>query len=820
MKRIITLLFAVISAIAPGSVQSQVIWSEDFSEGQIPQGWENEDSNGDGQILWQPCSDPLECPPYLFDFGLSGLAPFVSPSAENGYVFVAPGSFGGDFLSSLTTESIDCSAYSSVFIQFYAQIGTNNLSAAQNATLRVQAGGEWHSFSIFPGLTSNGDLLESPCIVSLDISHVAAGEASVRIQWQWRGKNELFWAIDDVVLSYEDPAAPFGAVWFERFPWGFEGWELNSLSPGGEVWEWDPAGDVSKGLTVPDGTRIKSTTAGDGAMVFNSDYYTTEGSIDNLPVNPPYPSYVSELISPVIDLAEVENPVSLHFTQLVQVLNPAPDAPVNDEGNRLITSFSISTNGGQSWSVPIDVNPYLEPNTASNPVAPLHSTEIVPLPPLAGEASVRLKFTWAGDFYYWVLDDIAIVERPDYDMKANQNFYAVMPNAMTPRSQLEEEAFLADVTNVGAQAASGVFIELSVTHDASDVEVYRDTNLIGTVEVDELVENVVFNRRLTPGDLTEKGFYTGIYRVGQEGADAFPQNDSIRWRFEITDTTFAKELGPTRNITASETTSFSYGNCFFVPNGEGWFARYITFGVANASALEGRSVNIYLYKWQGDLNNDQKASPDEYIGPIGLNTYTFDGSEDGKLITIPVDLDGAGIPLEDDSYYLALVEYVSQNNQRCFFLASQKFNYQATWFLTDSLARPRYANVLDLGNTGVFNLVGFGLDIVPVVRLHIGQTPDISEPPTSAIFPSNNLQMEVFPNPGADIFQVIISPGEPEEYFSLKVFNSIGRTFFQEIFRYQQEKIVSFNASNWPKGIYFIELRAGRKVQTQKLILN
>ena len=114
------------------NTQAQVFWVEEFTQG-IPSNWTNVDDAVNVNILnpldtiralWQYCDTPQNCPPYVLEVSgnPTGVGLFASKSAQNGYVYVNSDSLGENFIgahkSQLTTSAIDCSEFSTVFIQF------------------------------------------------------------------------------------------------------------------------------------------------------------------------------------------------------------------------------------------------------------------------------------------------------------------------------------------------------------------------------------------------------------------------------------------------------------------------------------------------------------------------------------------------------------------------------------------------------------------------------------------------------------------------------------------------------------------------------
>lgn len=810
MNKLITLL--IICFLFSTTVQAQ-FWSEDFSTNVLTEGWTTEDANPGSNGLWEHCSEGAQnCPPYSL---LGGeLEAFESETASNGFMFMDSWTLGSAFLnrhiSRLTSAAItDCIDKDQVFIEFETFIITRNNNAANNVRLRIWADGAWYepSFRPFPSLFEDegNNKPSNPAKINFDISHIAALQDTIYIQWEWVGKAEFALCIDDVYLYDTDPTISTGTIWYERFDEpGAPDWERDTIQ-GDSAWAWDSFGYVGSGLYADAATSIASATANDGAMVFNADLWLTGGTDEPLSFIP----FVSELISPTIDLSDITVPLSLKFTQLVHVLDASPGAP-QVMGQRFITSYAVSTDGGESWGPPMNANECLGQNIITN------STQILPLDGVEGEANVKIKFTWAGNLYYWVLDDIAIIERANYDMQVNRNFFSVLSNLMTPQNQMTDEAFLADISNVGAQTAENVELNLQIRNHSTGTIIYDDTNTYGDLPPNFLAENVIFNERLDTSLIQEKGVYQASYTVRQDSTDGRPANDKINWKFEITDSTFSKELGANRSVTPAASRSFTYGNVFYIPNGLGYKATSLSFAVGNADKLgeANRSVNTYLIKLLGDFNNDSELQPGEYVeNPLAFNSYSFTGDEASDLITIPIGIDST-VALEDDTYYMLLLEYVASTDPRLFIDASDTLNYQASWFVSDSLQERRFVTALDVGNTGTFSTIGFGYKIVPVIRLNI--RPIISD--LDYTF-GNMSTIEIYPNPVSDILQVDIKENI-QDMLSLRIVDAMGRQVFEQHLEAIRSEKIRINTKLFPPGTYFIEIRTNNGFATKPFMVS
>lgn len=827
MKKTFTLLLFIATAFFPllGAIP---FWEVHFETG-LPDGWSATDASGQ-DVLWNYCSDFAVCVG-----GQSPVEGFYSETATNGFMVLNSGAAGplpgAEHISRLRSSSIDCSSHERVFVQFQTSIATDNEAAFQKALFRVITPSGVSTFHPFPTLRRNAQQLapnpgiapERPYIVTFDITNLAAGQSSVELEWEWAANYEFVWMIDDVTLTEEHPAAPENAIFFEPFEFGDNGWTSNILffSESDSTWQWRYGGDASRGLGANQSALgpdffIHSETAVDGAMLFDGDYYTTLGD------EPGQQFHLCELISPVIDLTAAEKPLALSFHQLAWLGNTAFNAPSTADGTRFINSFSYSTNGGDTWSAPQGINPYLTPVTSANgnQLPPYDHREYFPLPDLEGVTEFRIKFTWAGDFYFWVLDDIALEQRPDSDLRINSSFYARFPNMQTPASQLTDIPLQCDLHNIGSQNASVVTRSFRFAETNNNTPFFTTEESVAEVlAVNELFENQPFEALLPSSSIPGSGSYKGTYSASHVEPDQRPENDEVRWAFEVTDSTFAKEAGFTRDIAPVEDVEYTYGNCFYVPKGEGLYARYVSFAVSNPVPLANfsRSVNVILHEWAGDLNGNDTADPEE-LQEIAVNLYPFNGTEGLDMITLPVSFEGSGVPLKDSTYYIVSVRYNDPTPPLLFMLASDTIDYTATVAAHNSSPGlvPQYASVLDVGNDGTFSLLGFGYDIVPVVRLHIGDSPILASRTELA---ETRAGFKVSPNPADAFFQVELTGDFIAKEGQILVSDGSGKTVIDMKIKDSGNKSFTFAVQNLPSGWYTVRLKTAEGVLTKPLIV-
>lgn len=579
--------------------------------------------------------------------------------------------------------------------------------------------------------------------------------------------------------------------------------------------------DGSYGTIATAPTVIGSATASNGFVFINTIMQTWLEDNNNIPNDPgDYPEYTASLISPEIDISGAERALALEFTQAVRFLNfssGGPMVPINETVSRPVnTALEISTDGGANWSVPIELNERINPNDW------FETRESIPLPAnVIGDASsIRLRLTFGTDFYFWGFDDFRLIERPAYDMQVNDNFYAVYPNLFTPLSQADTAVFLADIQNNGGLNASNVVLDLSISGDGDGSEIYRDSVEFGNIPVDSLAENQLFNNILTPEDLTA-GIYTGSYVIRHDSLESITNNDTIRFQFVLNDTIFQKEagfiFGDASGTTPADDVSFTFGNIFYCPNGDGYVAKNISFGVANADELVGKSVTTYLYEW-ADANGDGVAQATEYGDALAINTYQFIGDELAtELITIPFDFEGNPIPLKDNTSYLALVQYInSADNQDLEILVSNRIDYNATSFAyAQAGLRPRFTLVLNVGPDPSPDLstAGFGQDVVPMIRMSIAQTVDAPD-----VLGKENV-VKVYPNPTNGVVNLEVELVEISDRVEISVIDAAGRVLQRNQYQAFKQGRFNFDLSNLSAGFYFLRLQTDQGLRTEKIFL-
>jgi hypothetical protein len=105
-------------------------------------------------------------------------------------------------------------------------------------------------------------------------------------------------SINDAKASiyFNNPTTNATVLWKEDFKNRLMGWTTKARNLPIDTFSWDRRG-MSDGIARGE---IQSPTAENGAAIFDADYKTSKGDVNNIPANPPYPRHHGELISPII----------------------------------------------------------------------------------------------------------------------------------------------------------------------------------------------------------------------------------------------------------------------------------------------------------------------------------------------------------------------------------------------------------------------------------------------------------------------------------------------------------------------------------------
>lgn len=634
--------------------------------------------------------------------------------------------------------------------------------------------------------------------------------------WSGNGATTFSGAFDIIVFeNFVDPNQVVDVVlWGANpgegdFSGGLNGWTsvvdpLSATPIMGATADWVWEADATSNGAFGNNT-IVSPTSFNGAALFDGDFMSTAGDQANAP-GQPYPVYVADLLSPIIDCSNMP-PLSVKFYQQYRALN----------GDCF---FSYSTDGGNTFSTPINVNG----DIAGNASTPDPSIKRYFMPGASGSSQVQLKFTGNIDFYAWLIDDVQLVEKEGNNLSLANDFIAIAPTYSMPKSSVDTIRFLSDVTNNGANDATNVVLSVDVTRDSDGASVFTASTSYGNMLAGDTVENQVFNAVFVPDTIVET--YTATYTLTSDSIDALPADNTFSFQFEVTADYFDKVPTFTRNITPSADNNWTYGTTYYVYNGteiggnNNLDTLYrtvsaVSFGVANPDELAGESVTIFIEKPLS--GNTFTINPtDGTIGQsdrsiVGFGTYTFTGNEPASgIIAVPIEdfNTGEALHLESEMNYIVVANFVPSNaNTDFFMLAAQgaDINYGAADFAAAQNGVQRFSEILDVGNSGNYGTAGFVGNPVPLVRLNFFERFATSTK-TPALADD---ALTVFPNPADEFITATLELEEMAADVRLTIYNVTGQIMETRNLGNVTNEQVLFDLADYTSGTYYMSIETG-----------
>ncbi len=622
----------------------------------------------------------------------------------------------------------------------------------------------------------------------------------------------------NITISFTPPVNNAVVFWGDNGEGEFDGglnngWTTNYEAPCDtvELWEW-----VSNGSTLGasvanmfgDATS-QATSACNGAMVFNSDGFDQNG-ICGAP-------QVGELISPVLDLSTLVPAgtagVSVLFHQTTRQF----------QSNHIV---SYTNDGGGTWN-DILINDELEVNDGSAndfkrvflPGADLTSTNF------------QIKFRYEANYYYWIIDDVQLIETEANNLQAN-TFFSIAPSLLTPASQTDSVRFLIDVENVGASAQNDVSVNINIVNSAGD-EVYNDDLAYGTVPANFVDENRIFPGQFIAPAAVDS--FTATYTVSAADADFDLSNNSQSFNFLVTDSVFAKEnnVGIFGASTAAAVTELTWtmASTYFVKNGEDpnnsnikYECSSVLIALDNLTDNEGGFVSIYLYEWE-DINNDGIAQNTERNGSAGGNVvgnFTYEipvGTPDVDDVLVQLENfnnENLPIQLKANTTYILAAGLTSAGTSKIQIGGSNENDYAATNFLSDSIGIERIACMWNTtSDDGGLNSDLTQVIFNPRMRMHISEFFEVST--NNPLDDANKVNL--YPNPATDVVNMELDLVEDLNNAVVRIVDLNARNVLEVYYDKLSNQTLTYSVANLSAGTYFLKIQSDKGYITKKFTI-
>lgn len=580
-------------------------------------------------------------------------------------------------------------------------------------------------------------------------------------------------------------------IYWEDFDGGIPAdWEIGPGDPAGAVWQWSAtgladsaslSGTITSALFWGARTAIESLTPENGAAMFNSDVY--DGGGTGVGEGPFAGFHSGTLTSPSIDCS-TSSSVTLAFKQYARA-----------NWGLISTFVEVSNDGGANWT-----NFRINRDVVSNAGTAPNDSIVINLDALAaGQPDVKIRFTWDGRYYFWLIDDVRLIETPNHNLKMDpEDFFFSPNNVSTPVSQLDTFQFLAQISNFGAMDENNVRLYATI-RDANLDTLHLDSLVLEQLPVGTVDSFVVFENDLPVVGLLDTGSYFVTYSLVGDSTDYYTE-DNFQFRsFDIVDSLFSKDddriFTSLQPGTVQEDT-WQMGNYYFLPNPA--TANRVTFSVSGSMLMD-RQVTILLYRLADDapINFD-----DSHLEVLGFNTYTF-ASDDERFDDITVDiLDAAtglpGLEIPAGQYIVAV-------------------QYQPDMFCPISVIPYTFgiATVVKNGQwfSGGFNPSPDG-DATALIRLNISpMIVDVEDTPLK------DTEISVYPNPTKELINLSVNLENPSQEMIVRIIDGSGRAILVNKHENVQENIFTYDMSNYPAGLYYFYIRTDEGVKTKRVIV-
>ncbi len=592
----------------------------------------------------------------------------------------------------------------------------------------------------------------------------------------------------DAVVIWGGPGDANG-----EFDGGLNDWTTTGFSKIDDdleaLWKWEADGDAAEGNFYTGLPPIASPSVANGAAVFDSDFLDNNGMDNNFGNGPaPGPQY-SELISPTIDLTN-HTDVALSFFSFYRNFNT--DVYV-----------SFSNDDGASWSENIE----LFARTGGNELIQPDTESLIYLDGSGGTDQFKFKFIWDGNYYFWIIDDVAIIERPHHDLVLDGVFYTPLTYGQ-PEGQIDSDEFFFDfyISNRGAAAQTNVQMTAQI-FDSNDNMIWENTTVVDEIPA-RITDSIELDSTFLPVGL-DIGEYRMEYFISADSTDQWERDNDKNTLFAVTNSVFQAETGDSdfeEEQIIGTNVQWEIGNEYVTGAdfmGEPFIASSVTFAPVDFSAaesLDGKSALVavlertdnFLY---GDNNNFLE---DQNLVLTAISSIDFTNEGQGQLVTLPMQPGSGSVPilLKENTRYFVLVSFQQDSTGNVFndeveYTGRQRFVAYAggSWF-------------------GRFS----ESELIPLVRMNLGilSHTDDNPLPESA--------MNIYPNPVGDQLTAEIDL-EVASKAAITISDVSGQIHQKRDFNLLGKSSIQFDTSDLANGMHFIRLVTPEGTRTIKFVV-
>ena len=587
-----------------------------------------------------------------------------------------------------------------------------------------------------------------------------------------------------------------------EFDGGLNDWTAISVSPNEEaLWFWNEDGIADDGAYAGS-QAIASASAANGAASFDSDFLDNAGIQGNFGQGLAAAPQRGELLSPEFSTEGFDN-ITITWTQYMRQFLSTFSIEVTNDGGATWSSFPISSNNAVAVNSATPTNQTISINVTSA---------------MANQASVQFKFVYEANYYFWTIDDVAVIETPDIDLVSIAMYYP-FNQASTPASFLNNDTleFAVDAFNNGGMDQSATTATVQILDDAGTA-VYEFTQAGPGVAVGDTIE-IEFDDVVLPADVNlAEGAYSVVYTVtSDDGDDATPNDNGLAENINITTDIFAVNDGLTgaNSFNSGVYAATSVIRTGELPEGMEYYASFVT--VTGADQNEDSIVNalgniavLKVLNQDGESLDPLSASAaygvngdHENLEPVGFGFFsaeTQDNYTDNIVELLDAD-EEPGIVFDNNSTYLMSLEWDISNNNGFVFTGSSN---RIAYFQTASLVYI-FDDASNIGWYNVASTLSWYFPTVIEARSTIGT--EITE--------LDNNVVTVYPNPAFDRTTVELEFEEATDAAIILRDAMGGFISSQSVIGATKEQ-VQFDVSDLPAGTYSLQITTSDNARTVK----
>lgn len=485
----------------------------------------------------------------------------------------------------------------------------------------------------------------------------------------------------------------------------------------------------------------------------------------------------SYLTSPVLDLSDAPAQLRLEFDQYFQEFEVGFDT----------TSVEVSTDGFLTWmttTINDDVGRTNRPNPEH---VYINITDAV-----AGDPSnVQIRFHYKAEWSYgWQIDNVEIVELPDYDLEI---FDAYTDNILTeyeyrivPVDQNQELEVGMIIRNFGAMTLTGVEGTIEVL-DPSSSALTLD---VSTGAIDSIQSFGLDTMWIATGlTLSEIGEYTFNFAASADQEDDLiaQGNESTMRNVDVTDNIYGHVADDELDYEATGReingiwNDFMMGSVFEIVSETDLLSVEVKLG---AETTVGQEIDVWVYEW---LGTDEEGF--EMVDEISAFNWSHQITQE--------DLDA------DEYINIVINEQITLQAGSTYFIGIHGFGGDEVVYVKSRFGDGDFSTIMygDFFQDG--NDFSFGWAYEPSVRLRTGDWVISVEEYNEFGFALG----QNYPNPATGITSIPYELSEASKV-SMNIIDLSGRVVDNLLEANQAPGIhtATYNASSLESGIYFYEL--------------